>query len=249
MDTGCDTSIGEVELTLKLADFEVTAAVEVAEEVEYLILGNDRLGRHRCRWSFAQNLIEIDRRVVRLIDRPRRSQLRRIYAVDNTVITACHAIYVPVTMALSLLRQTSEDWAVEPRSLVVGVLAARTLMRDEGRRSAVQVMNVGEKDFVLRQEEFIGEAEPVTTLNNGERIAKPHEGADVLSKEAEVSSERPLIELGRKERGDNAHVQIVMDNFPPERDFDQQATAKKYIYDCAGLFSKSEYDIGRTSLV
>ena len=193
LDTGCDTSVvsrriisnelfkpttqklyaangteiallGEVELTLKLADFEVAAAVVVSEEVDDFILSIDWLGRHRCRRSFAQNLIEIDRTVVRLINgtvvrlinKPRRSQLPRIYAVDNTVIPAGHAINVQVTMALSLLRQTSENWAVEPRSLGIGVLAARILMRDEGRRSAVQVMNVDEKDFVLRQGEFIG---------------------------------------------------------------------------------------------
>ena len=80
-------------------------------------------------------------------------------------------------------------------------------MRDEGRRSVVQVMNIGEKDFVLRQGEFIGEAEPVITVNNGERIAKPPEGAHVLSEEAEVSTERPVIELDREEgRGDAASI-------------------------------------------
>ena len=214
-----------------------------------LILGIDWLGRHRCRWSFAQNLIEIDGRVVKLINRPRRSQLRWIYAVDNTVIPAGHAINVPVTMALSSLRPTSKDWAVEPRSLAMGILAARTLMRDEERRSAVQVMNVGVKDFVLRQGEFIGEAEPVTTVGNGERIAKPSEWADVLSEEAEVLTETPVIELDREEGRDDAHVQMVIDNLPPELYSDQQAAAKKFIHDCVGLFSKSEYDIGRISLV
>ena len=86
---------------------------------------------------------------------------------------------------------------MEPRSMGIGVLANRTVMRDEGCRSAVQVMNVGEKDFVLRQGEFIGKAEPVTTVDNGERIAKPPVGADVLSEEAEVGKERHVIELDR----------------------------------------------------
>ena len=99
LDTGCDTSVvsrkvklnellkpttqklyaangteiallRKVELTLKLVDFEVTAAVVVCEEVDDLILGIDCLGRQRCRWSFAQNLIAINGRVVRLINRP-----------------------------------------------------------------------------------------------------------------------------------------------------------------------------------
>ena len=106
LDTGCDTSVvsrrvipnellkpttqklyaangtaiallGEVKLTLMFADYEVTAAVVVFEEVDNLILGIDWLARYRCRWSFAQNLIEIDGNVVRLINRPRQSMLRR----------------------------------------------------------------------------------------------------------------------------------------------------------------------------
>ena len=116
-DTGCDTSVtsrrvspnellkptiqklfaanrteivllGEVELTMTMSGDEVTAAVVVSEEVDDLILSIDWLGRHRCRWSFAQNLIEIDEEVVRLISRSRQKMLRRIYVFDSTVIPA-----------------------------------------------------------------------------------------------------------------------------------------------------------------
>ena len=109
--------LGEVELTLSMTGQELTAAVVVSEEVDDLILGIDWLGRHRCRWSFAQNLIEIDGQVVRLISRPRQNMLKRIYAVESVVVQAGHATNVPVTMALSSLLQTTGDWAVEPRSL------------------------------------------------------------------------------------------------------------------------------------
>ena len=62
---------GEVELTLKLTDYEATAAVVVSEVVNDLIMGIDWLSRHSCRWSFAQNVIEIDGKVVSLINRSR----------------------------------------------------------------------------------------------------------------------------------------------------------------------------------
>ena len=62
---------GEVELTMTFLGHEVTASVVVSEEVDNLIMGIDWLSRHRCRWSFAQNLIKIDEDVVRLISRPR----------------------------------------------------------------------------------------------------------------------------------------------------------------------------------
>ena len=128
LDTGCDTSVvsrsvkpnkrlkpttqklydangteivllGEVKLTLMLADYEVTAAVVVSKEVDHLILGIDWLARHRSRWPFAQNLIEIDEKIVRLIHRSRRSPLRRIYAIEDSVFPDGHAIIVPVIMA------------------------------------------------------------------------------------------------------------------------------------------------------
>ena len=109
--------LGKVELTLSMSGQEVTAAVIVSEEVDDLIVGIDCLGRHCCRWSFAQNLIDIDRKVVRLISRPRQNMLRRIYAVESVVVPAGHTTNVPVTIALSSLRQTTGNWAVEPRSL------------------------------------------------------------------------------------------------------------------------------------
>ena len=101
--------VGEVELTLKLAEQKVTATVVVSDEVNDLMLGIDCLNRHRCRWSFAQNVIEIYGRMKRLISRLHRSVLRRICAVESTVISAGHTTNVPAAMSLSLLRQTSDD--------------------------------------------------------------------------------------------------------------------------------------------
>ena len=102
-----------------------------------------------------------------------------------------HAINVPVTMALLSLHPTSDDWAVEPRSLGTGLVAARTQMRDEGRHSAVQVMNIGEKDFVLCHGEFIGEAEQVITVENEEAASRPPDREEVFSEEATVPTGRP----------------------------------------------------------
>ena len=42
---------------------------------------------------------------------------------------------------------------------------------------------------------------------------------------------------------------MVIYNLTAELDFDQRIAAKKLIRDRAGLFSKSDYDIGRTNLV
>ena len=114
--------------------------------------------------------------------------LRRIYAVEATVIPPGHVMNVPVTMALSSLRPTSNNWAMEPRSLGTGILDARILMRDKGHRSAVRVMNVGESDFVLRHRKFNGEAERVTTLENKEASFRPPDRGKVFFRKR-----RPLL--------------------------------------------------------
>ena len=152
-------------------------------------------------------------------------------------------------MALSPLRQTSGDWAVEPRSLRAGVLATRTLMRDEGRRSVVHVLNVSKKDYVVGRGKFFGEAEQVTVAGNTGTAWKPSSREDVLSEAVAVfpegSDEAPALEESR----DVKHIQVVIENLPPELDLDQHTATDKFIRDRAGLFSKSDFDIGRTNLV
>ena len=96
---------------------------------------------------------------------------------------------------------------------------------DEERRSAVHVMNVGEKDFYLRHEEVIGQAEQVTTVENEEAALRPPEREEVFSEEAAVPTGRPVEQPDLEESCDDAHVQVVIDNLPPELDLDQRTAA------------------------
>ena len=123
-------------------------------------------------------------------------------------------------MALSSLRPTSDDWAMEPRSLETGILAVTTLMRDEGRHSAVQVMNVLERDFVLHHGEFIGEAEQVTTVKNEEAASRPSDREEDFSEEATVPTGRPVEESNLEESCDDAYVKVVIDNSSPKLNSD-----------------------------
>ena len=61
-----------------MAECEVAAVVVVSEEVDDLFLGINWFGRQHCRWSFTQNLIDIYRKILRLISRSRQYMMRRI---------------------------------------------------------------------------------------------------------------------------------------------------------------------------
>ena len=102
--------------------------------------------------------------------------MRRQRGCERTSETSAgHTNNVPTMMPLSSLRQTSDDWPVEPRSLETGILTARSLIRGEGCRSAVQVMSIGASESALCHEEFICEAEHVMTVDNEERIPEAQE--------------------------------------------------------------------------
>ena len=88
-----------------------------------------------------------------------------------------------------------------------------------------------------------------SAADNEETAWRPSEGENVDEEEAAVPPERPVEEPDFPENRNAEHIQVVIDNLPAELDFDQRMAAKKFIRDRAGLFSKLDYDIGRTNLV
>ena len=78
---------------------------------------------------------------------------------------------------------------------------------------------------------------------------RPFKGEGAFSEEAAVPTGSSVEESDLEESCDDSHVQVVIDNLPPELNPDQQTAAVKFIRDHAGMFSKSDYDIGRTNLV
>ena len=111
-------------------------------------------------------------------------------------------------------------------------------MRNEERHLAIQVMNVGERDFVLRHGECIGKAEQVTTVENEKITSRPPEGEDVFSEEAAVPTGRPVKESDLEESCDDAHIQMVIDDLPPVLDLDQRTVTQKFIRDLSGVVPK-----------
>ena len=122
-------------------------------------------------------------------------------------------------------------------------------MRDEGCRSAIQVMNMTEVDFLLRRREFIGEAEQVTAAVDEGTPSRLTKGEEVPSPDAATPMGRPAVGSDPEERQNDEHIRAVLQNLPAELDLDQHATAEKFIRDRAELFSRSDYDLGRTNLI
>ena len=81
-------------------------------------------------------------------------------------------------------------------------------------------------------------AEQVAAADNEEAALRPSRGEKVFSKAAATPTGRPVEEPDLEEGCDDEHLQVVIENLPPELDLDQRTTAEKFIRDRAGLLSK-----------
>ena len=78
---------------------------------------------------------------------------------------------------------------------------------------------------------------------------RPSGEGEIFSEAAASNTEGPVDEPDLEEGCNDEDIQVVVKTLPPQLDLDQRSTAEKFIRDRAGLFSKSDYDIGRTNLV
>jgi len=123
-------------------------------------------------------------------------------------------------------------------------VGARTLLAEENFRSYIRVVNLSEIKFTITEGAFMGSAEPVEVCD------------DVTSGESDSSSDDRTGVGGRLRSMNTAgsqrelpHIQPVIDALPSELTDDQRNAAIDFIIRHADIFSKSEFDLGRTSVV
>ena len=73
----------------------------------------------------------------------------------------------------------------------------------------------------------------------------------MFARRPRIPTEEPIegadLEEGRSSK--YGHIQPVIETLPAELELDQRTIAEKFIRDRAGLFSRTDFDLGRTHLV
>ena len=159
------------------------------------------------------------------------------------------------------------DWAVEPRVIKPGIVAARSLLDDSQVNGIVRVVNCSGKPYVFSPNSFLGLAEPVevigTTVRNGPsanrlpsrsgsttglKMVNRTDGSTRLA----VATVQPANLLGQAARPESdslEHIQCLINQLPNELSPSQREQAVKFIQSKAHVFSRSELDIGRTDVI
>jgi len=113
------------------------------------------------------------------------------------------------------------------------VVAARTLFGAEDYCTVMRVLNLTDE---LKMDQFLGTASQV-------------EIADVLSSFGDGDGPDSNMAARRVEETDSTHVQCMTDDLPTDLTVAQREQAIRFIFNNASIFSRSEFDIGKTRLV
>jgi hypothetical protein len=132
----------------------------VSEDIDEIILGFHWLKRNNCQWLFDQSILVINGVNLPLIQRPSRSNFRRIYVRETIVIANDMQVNVPVRMPLSSFRAPKCDWLTQAQEIKPGLYAARTLLPNEDCYAAVRFVNISGSRQVLKRGLCLGDATP-----------------------------------------------------------------------------------------
>jgi len=231
----------------------LTADLLVSDFVDEILLGIDWLTQNECQWDFVRKEVKIAGQTVPLKSRPSRATVRRVWVEENVCVQPGTQANVPVKMTLSNWRTPAADWVVETKKWRPGVFVARTLLSNDTQCAAVRVVNVSAHPFKLAEGRLVGEAKMVVDAGCGPGLAlsagqmrrtdMQGTGSATVSTAASPTPEQLST------RGDVEHLKPVIDALPPELSVTQREAAVKFIHDNAQVFSKGEFDIGRTSII
>jgi hypothetical protein len=143
------------------------------------------------------------------------------------------------------LTKFKTDWLAEPKLLRRDVITARPLVGESAINAYVRVMNCSEFAHRLRAGESIGLAEPVISVQGDEvtnLTPSRRVGGDRCR---EGTEDRSLDKLS----SEFEHLQDMVDTLPGTLTDVERQRVIDFIKGYKDLFSKSEFDLGRTALV
>jgi hypothetical protein len=269
--------IGTTCLEFLIDGIKVTANLLVTEVLEELILGIDWLSSNRCQWDFGAAKLQLSDHQIRVYKREARGMVRRVYVAESHILPAGHQEDLRVKMTWNRLNNPATDWVFEPKSLRHGVIVARTLLSNHSSSALVRVINYSDTDHRFVSDQCIGKAEPALAVDleydteNSSETSRDNCSAKVISSDDDKASLQvpktdtegnPIAWVNVDQvsktdscvnndptTGELSHIQCIFDALPPELTQEERQRAVVFIQKNASLFSKSEFDIGRTNLV
>src|SRR5271156_2243887 len=126
-----------------------------------MILGIDWLNQEDCEWSFRRKSLIARGHVCKLFVRNgNENRVRRIYAQQQVTIPARQLTAVPTRIVWATVGDKEGAFLVEPKELRAGVMITRTMISAEALESALPVVNLTNKSYVVKEGDLMATAQP-----------------------------------------------------------------------------------------
>ena len=244
--------LGKATIAFRLGPAVIESDFLVSESVEELIFGADWLEQNKCLWDFAtENLI------IRSTDSPlrvplyggcRKACVRRLYTGESVILEPHSQRDLVVRTVWSTLPPSHADWMVEPATLKPGIMLARTLLAESPEESYVRVTNCSATAACLEAGELLAIAEAVPRVGCLDLDEQSVQSPDT---EHRSDTDIPGTNNIDPEKGPQLpeHLMVLWESLPSTLTAEQKRRVSKFLHDYANVFSKSNTDLGRNSML
>ena len=142
--------LGEADLHFQIAGIKFCERFLISDDVSDCILSLKFLQNHAITWNFAQNTIVIQNREIPLQKVTQKSRVRKIFAVEKTVIPAGSEMCMPVKALFTRAADIKACWLADVGVVQNTVVTARTLMSNS-ILTALIVCNLTMRDFTINK--------------------------------------------------------------------------------------------------
>lgn len=244
---------GAVILEVKVATKPLKTKFLVSPDISEPILGAEFLYDNGCQWNFSAKTINIAGEEVPLLENGGPQLLRRIYVDEQVTVPPACEMNVPVQLRRLGWKTSSTDWVIEAKELADGVYVARTLLSDKSEFPAVRVMNTTKTEYQVKNGLFIADADVILPRDIYERTGPGQRGKPAVQPSCAQQQARRVrdnLTGGATDVEDKyEHIRPVIDSLPDSLTEQERQLAIDVVKKNADVFSKSKFDLGRTTLV
>src|SRR6266516_3741743 len=221
---------GEVNVILKLGDLKIPTKALVSDFVSEGLIGNEWLTDNECCWRFGQNKIIIQDKTFNLKSRSSNYFAGcRVAVQEKMVIPKRSETIVKGQAVFDRIFEDGEEELVElatdSHTMRNGLIIARVMVPHQCKNIPVRVINTTSRPITLFRGANLSTLEPVHVMEVNQ---DPEPSVPEVSNEWKVG---------------------LVKDLPEEMDQETRHNLDILLSEYADCFSKSEFDLGRTTLV
>ena len=231
-----------------MRNYSTSVRALVTEAISEFILGLEWMKQNKCWWDFGTGRFEIAGRARTLKGKKSTNCVRKLFVSEDITIPAQQQTHVWCVTLTETLKE-KRLWAVTPRAVHRDVLVASSIYDGEQVETAVRVLNLSETGRRFRKGECLALAEVVETIS----IPSPEEGpidySSVPATESQKMGESSVCNHMEEKEIDVSYLEYLVKNIGVRLSPEQNAEAVEFLKTNHDVFSKSNYDLGRSGLV